>query len=173
MAPLSVPTVVFALGAYLAYSHLFQWTSRTLRLTDSEVGIMIAHTGLVLPFAFVLATAAYVGADEKLERAAASLGASPRQVLTRVTLPLMAPGILASLLLCFLQSFDESVVSLFLSGLHTTTLPRLLWDGIRFGTSPDVAAVSALLLLLTCVSVGLIGALLAWRQRQQSTDLQL
>lgn len=174
MAPLSVPTVVFALGAYLAYSHLFLWTGRRIRLTDNEVGIMIAHTALVLPFAFLLASAAYVGVDAKLERAAASLGASPRQVLTRVTLPLMAPGILASLLLCFLQSFDESVVSLFLSGLHTTTLPRLLWNGIRFGTSPDVAAVSVLLLLLTCIIVGLVGALLAWRQRQQSrTDLQL
>ena len=86
----------------------------------------------------------------------------------------MAPGLAASLLLCFLHSFDESVVSLFLSGIHVTTLPRLLWDGIRFGTSPDVAAVSVLLLVLTCITVGLIGVLLAWRQRQQSrSDLGL
>ncbi|QIZ37179.1 ABC transporter permease subunit [Saccharopolyspora sp. ASAGF58] len=168
MAPLSIPTVVFALGAYLAYSQLFRWTGRTLRLTDSEIGIVIAHTALGLPFAFVLVSAAYVGVDTMLERAGASLGASPRRILTRITLPLMAPGIVASLLLCFLHSFDESVVSLFLSGLHVSTLPRLLWDGIRFGTSPDVAAVSALLLLLTCIIIGLIGVLLAWRQRQQS-----
>ena len=98
--------------------------------------------------------------------AGASLGASPRWVLARITLPLMAPGLLGSVVLCFLQSFDESVVSLFLSGLHVSTLPRLLWNGIRFGTSPEVAVVSALLLLLTCVAVLAIGALLAWRQRQ-------
>ncbi len=166
MAPLSVPAVVFALGAYLAYSQVFRWTARAVRLTDNEVGIMIAHTALVLPFAFVLVSAAYVGVDPGLERAAVSLGAAPRRVLARITLPLMAPGLLASMLLCFLQSFDESVVSLFLSGLRVSTLPRLLWDGIRFGTSPDVAAVSALLLLVTCVVVGLSGVLLGWRQRQ-------
>jgi putative spermidine/putrescine transport system permease protein len=174
MAPLSIPAVVFALGAYLAYSQLFLWTGRTLRLTDNEVGIIIAHIALVLPFAFVLVSAAYVGVDAWLERAGASLGARPGRVLTRITLPLMAPGLFASLLLCFLQSFDESVVSLFLSGLHVRTLPRLLWDGIRFGTSPEVASVSALLLLLTFITVGLIGVLLAWRQRlQRRTDLGL
>ncbi|MGV9801964.1 ABC transporter permease subunit [Mycobacterium sp. NPDC003449] len=174
MAPLSVPTVVFAVGAYLAYAELFRLTGRAIRLTDSEIGIMIAHTALTVPFAFVLVSAAYVGVDATLERSAASLGASPRRILGRITLPLMAPGLLASLLLCFLHSFDESVVSLFLSGLRVTTLPRLLWDGIRFGTSPDVAAVSALLLLLTCITVALIGVLLAWRQRQlKRTDFGL
>lgn len=167
MAPLSIPTVVFALGAYLAYAQLFRWTGRTLRLVDSEVGITIAQIALGLPFAFVLMSAAYTGVDATLERAATSLGASPGRVLRRITLPLMAPGIVASLLLCFLHAFDESVVSLFLSGIRVTTLPRLLWDGIRFGTSPDIAAVSSLLLMLTCVTIGLIGVLLAWRQRQQ------
>lgn len=166
MAPLSIPAVVFALGAYLAYTQLFIWTNRSLRLTDNEIGIIIAHTALVLPFAFLLISASYTGVDDRLERAAVSLGASPRRVLTRVTLPLMAPGLLASLVLCFLQSFDESVVSLFLSGLNVSTLPRLLWNGIRFGTSPDVAVISVLLLLITCVSVALIGVLLWWRQRQ-------
>lgn len=166
MAPLSIPAVVFALGAYLAYTQLFIWTNRSLRLTDNELGIIIAHTALVLPFAFLLVSASYTGVDERLERAAASLGASPRRVLARVTLPLMAPGLFASLVLCFLQSFDESVVSLFLSGLNVSTLPRLLWNGIRFGTSPDVAVVSVLLLLITCIAVALIGFLLWWRQRQ-------
>jgi putative spermidine/putrescine transport system permease protein len=167
MAPLSIPTVVFALGAYLAYAQLFRWTGRALRLVDSEVGITIAQIALGLPFAFVLMSAAYTGVDATLERAATSLGASPGHVLRRITLPLMAPGIVASLLLCFLHAFDESVVSLFLSGIRVTTLPRLLWDGIRFGTSPDIAAVSSLLLMLTCLTIGLIGVLLAWRQRQQ------
>lgn len=166
MAPLSIPAVVFALGAYLAYTQLFIWTNRSLRLTDNEVGIIIAHTALVLPFAFLLVSASYVGVDERLERAAASLGAPPRRVLSKVTLPLMVPGLLASIVLCFLQSFDESVVSLFLSGLNVSTLPRLLWNGIRFGTSPEVAVISVLLLLVTCVAVALIGVLLWWRQRQ-------
>jgi putative spermidine/putrescine transport system permease protein len=77
MAPLSIPTVVFALGAYLAYSQLFLWTGRALRLTDNELGIILAHTMLGLPFAFVLVSAAYVGVDAWLERAGASLGALP------------------------------------------------------------------------------------------------
>lgn len=166
MAPLSIPAVVFALGAYLAYSQLFRLTGRALRLTDSELGIIIAHTALVLPFAFLLVTAAYVGVDERLERAAASLGSRPRSILLRVTLPLMAPGLLASVVLCFLQSFDESVVSLFLSGLRVSTLPRLLWNGVRFGTTPAVAVVSVLLLLITCLAVAVIGLLLWWRQTQ-------
>ncbi|MCP1428194.1 ABC-type spermidine/putrescine transport system permease subunit II [Microbacterium foliorum] len=87
--------------------------------------------------------------DERLERAAASLGAQPSRVLSKITLPLMAPRLFASLVLCFPQSFDESVVSLFPSGLNVSTLPRLLWNGIRFGTSPEVAVISVLLLLIT------------------------
>lgn len=173
MAPLSVPAVVFALGAYLAYTQVFRWTSQQVRLTDSEIGIIIAHSVLVLPFAFLLAAASYSGIDQRLERAAASLGAKPVNVLTKVVLPLMAPGLMASVLLCFLQSFDESVVSLFLSGLRVSTLPRLLWDGVRFGTTPEVAVVSVLLLVLTCVVVSLIGVLLWWRKRQQRRGLDL
>ena len=166
LAPVALPAVVFALGIFLAYGRVFAWTDQRLRLTDSTIGIGLAHTVLVLPLAFVIVSAVYATVRPDLEQAARSLGASRWRVIRHVTLPLMAPGIATAMILAFLNSFDESVTSLFLSSLRVRTLPRLLWDGVRFGTTPEVAVVSVLLLCLTAVVVVSISVLwLVWQRR--------
>jgi putative spermidine/putrescine transport system permease protein len=158
LSPLTIPSVVFALGAFLVFARV--------GLVDTELGIALAHTVLVFPVVYLVVAAVHGGIDPQLERAAQSLGASRPVVMRRVVVPLMMPGIAAGALLALLLSFDESVASIFLSDLAVKTLPRRLWEGIRFNTSPEAAAVSALLLVFTCVVVALAWAAIALGRRR-------
>jgi putative spermidine/putrescine transport system permease protein len=149
-APLSVPAVVFALGAYLAFARV--------GLVDTERGIIIAHTVLIFPVVYLIASATYSSIDPRLSLAAASLGAKPWSVFRTIVFPLLLPGLAIGALMAMLLSFDESVASIFLSDLSVKTLPRKLWEGIRFNTSPESAAVSAVLLGVTfaVIIVGIV-----------------
>lgn len=150
MSPLTVPSVVFALGAYLAFSRV--------GLVDTETGIIIAHTVLIFPIVYQVVSTTHGSIDPRLSQAAATLGANPRRIFQTVTFPLLLPGLGIGALLAMLLSFDESVASVFLSNLSVKTLPRKLWEGIRFNTSPEPAAVSVVLLGVTCavVIVGMV-----------------
>lgn len=114
---------------------------------------MLAHLLITLPYAVRVLMAALSTLPAGVEEAAASLGAAPLAVLLRVTLPLMLPGVVATCAIVFLVSFDETVVSLFVVGPHLTTLPVALFRYVASRTDPLVAAVSALLVLLTLAVV--------------------
>ncbi|CAN7703537.1 ABC transporter permease subunit [Mesorhizobium sp. LjRoot246] len=164
LAPLSVPAVVFALGAYLAFARV--------GLVDTEAGIIIAHTVLVFPVVYLVASATYSSIDPWLSLAAASLGANPWRIFRTIVFPLLLPGLAVGALLAMLLSFDESVASIFLSDLSVKTLPRKLWEGIRFNTSPESAAVSAMLLGVTCVVVIAGMAVVLGRRKTALLSLQ-
>ncbi|HKY07527.1 MAG TPA: ABC transporter permease subunit [Candidatus Binatia bacterium] len=144
-SPLTVPSVVFALGAYLMFARV--------GLVDTEAGIIIAHTVLIFPVVYLIASATFSSIDPWLSFAAATLGANPWRIFRTVVFPLLLPGLAIGALLAMLLSFDESVASIFLSNLEVKTLPRKLWEGIRFNTSPESAAVSAMLLCVTCLVI--------------------
>lgn len=144
-SPLTVPSVVFALGAYLTFARV--------GLVDTEAGIIIAHTVLIFPVVYLVAAATFSSIDPWLSFAAATLGANPWRIFRTVVFPLLLPGLAVGALLAMLLSFDESVASIFLSNLSVKTLPRKLWEGIRFNTSPEAAAVSAMLLCVTCLVI--------------------
>lgn len=156
-SPLSVPAVVFALGAYLTFARV--------GLVDTEPGIIIAHTVLIFPVVYLVASATYSSIDPSLSLAAASLGATPWRIFRTIVFPLLLPGLAIGGLLAMLLSFDESVASIFLSDLSVKTLPRKLWEGIRFNTSPESAAVSALLLGVTCTVIIIGMAVVLGRKR--------
>lgn len=103
--PLSVPAVVFALGAYLTFSKV--------GLVDTEAGIVIAHTVLIFPVVFLVASATYSSIDPSLSLAASSLGANAWQTFRTIVFPLLLPGLAIGGLLAMLLSFDESVASIF------------------------------------------------------------
>ncbi|WP_189353928.1 ABC transporter permease subunit [Mesorhizobium sp. M2A.F.Ca.ET.039.01.1.1] len=159
LSPLSVPAVVFALGAYLSFARI--------GLVDTETGIIIAHTVLIFPVVYLVVSATYSSIDPWLSLAAASLGADPWRIFRTVTFPLLLPGLAVGALLAMLLSFDESVASIFLSDLSVKTLPRKLWEGIRFNTSPESAAVSAMLLGVTCVVV-IVGMVVVLGRRRNA-----
>ena len=112
----------------------------------SSIGKMSA---LAVPFVVVNVTATLYGFDERLEYAAMNLGANRLRTFWHVTLPIIRPGVLAGALFAFITSWDELIVAIFISGTGAVTLPRKMWDSIRFQIDPTIAAVSTLLIIIT------------------------
>jgi putative spermidine/putrescine transport system permease protein len=141
LSPLIVPGIVVAIGIYYAFSRY--------GLVGSPAGLILAHTCLSLPFVVTSVSASLAGIDPRLGHAALSLGATPRAAFFQVTLPLIRPGVLVGALFAFIHSFDELIVALFISGSGAVTLPRRMWDDLRFAIDPTIAAVSTLTIVLT------------------------
>jgi len=147
LLPLMMPSIVTAIALYRGYAYL--------RLSGTVPGLILSHAILGLPFVVINVSAALQKMDWRVENAARSLGASPLRAFLLVTFPMIRPGIVAGAAFAFLTSFDDVVVALFMSGIDATTLPVQMWNGIRFEISPAVAAVSSILLALSCVVVAI------------------
>jgi putative spermidine/putrescine transport system permease protein len=144
--PLVIPVVVVAIAVYLVYT--------PLRLNGTMLGVMLAHTTITTGLPFMAVSAALRTYSIDLERAAQSLGATPLQTFGRVTLPLIAPAVLSGALLAFIISWDEILIALFISGF-AKTLPRLMWEQVRFDLTPTIAAASTLLILVSILLLAL------------------
>ncbi|HEX5004368.1 MAG TPA: ABC transporter permease [Gemmatimonadales bacterium] len=116
--------------------------------------VIVAHTAFCLPFVAVVVLARLRGMDRTLEEAALVLGADELTAFRRVTLPQLAPGILAGALLAFTLSLDDFVITFFVAGPGATTLPVLVYSMVRRGVEPTINAVSTLLVVLTTLAVG-------------------
>lgn len=149
VAPLIVPYVIVGLAVYAV--------ALELGLTETTLGFVLVHTALAVPYVVVNVAAALATYDHRLEQAAQSLGADPVTTFRTVTLPIIAPSVAAGALFAFITSWDEVVVSLFVSGPTMTTLPVKMWSGVRVQIDPTVAAVSSLLLLFTIAAFVLVG----------------
>ncbi|RVV99233.1 ABC transporter permease [Mesobaculum littorinae] len=145
LMPLAVPHIVMAVGYYSYFGDL--------RLVFSKTGVVLAHTCLSVPITFLVLSANLKGFDRNLERAARSLGATPRQVFVHITLPILRPSLTISALFAFIQSFDETVVALFISGRDAETLPRKMFDSIRQEADPVIAVISTLLFLIVALAL--------------------
>jgi putative spermidine/putrescine transport system permease protein len=160
MSPLIVPGVVAGLGLL--------FLGAAVGLLASRASLIVAHVLVVMPFVMRSIWVSLKNLDPTLELAAAGLGASPGRVLAEVTLPLMRPGIFAALLFALVISFNEFVVSLFVSTRVTEILPVAMFNYIRNYTDPTIAALSSLFIVAT---TGLV--LLADRLLRISTVLQI
>lgn len=149
MTPVIVPVIIFAAGAYAMYLNV--------GLVGSMSGLVLGHTVLALPFVVVNVAAPLRTLDRNLELAAQSLGASPVRTVFTVTLPLIAPGVLAGALFAFITSFDEVVLALFVTTPQTQTLPVKMWSSIQLELDPTIAAASSLMILGSTLVVGLAG----------------
>ena len=157
--PLSTPEIV--LGASLLT--LF------LNLTFVTFGfqtILIAHVMFCISFAVVTVKARLVGFDRHLEEAAMDLGANEWTTFRKVTLPLIAPAILASLLLCFAISIDDFVVTYFNAG-NRVTFPLFVWGASRIGTPPQVNVIGTAIFVVALVLM-LINVLIQWRREEKA-----
>jgi putative spermidine/putrescine transport system permease protein len=137
MVPVIVPAVVSALGYYGFLS--------LLHLVGTRTGMIVAHSVLSIPIAFLVLTATLKGFDRNLERAAMNAGAGPLRTFCFVTLPVLRPGILVGALFAFLHSFNEAVVAIFIAGRDASTLPKKMFESIRLESDPVIAVVSTLL----------------------------
>lgn len=160
-SPMVAPTIVFAVAAYFLYA--------PLGLTNSYLGLVLAHTVLATPFVVIVVHAALQGFDITLLRAASSLGAPPRIVVVRILVPLIAPGVAAGAVFAFMTSFDEIVVALFVAGPAHRTLPLQMFDGVREQVSPEIAAAAALLAVTSIVLLATLELLRRRNRRLYST----
>lgn len=111
--------------------------------------IVIAHVAFTISFVTIVVRARLAGMDRSVEEAAQDLGASPLQTFFRVTLPLILPGVVAGGLLAFTLSFDDFVITYFISGVGSSTLPIKIYSMIKFGVSPVINALSTVVLVAT------------------------
>jgi putative spermidine/putrescine transport system permease protein len=162
LLPLTAPHIVIALGYYTYFGRM--------HLTQTYIGVILAHACLSVPMVFLTLSAALKGFDRNLERAAANLGASPLRVFRYVTFPVLRPAFLVAALFAFVQSFDETVVALFISGRDAATLPRKIFDSMRTQADPGVAVVSTL--LLAAVLAAVVGSRLMQRRQIRLQRLQ-
>lgn len=145
--PITVPEIVPAVATLMFFA--------SLGVTLGLGTVMIAHTVFCIPFAYLPIRARLEGMDKSFGEAAADLYASPRQAFLRITLPLLMPGILSGLVLAFIISLDDFVTTFFVGGAGSTTLPIYIFGLVRTGVTPEVNAISALMLLISIALVSL------------------
>jgi len=119
----------------------------------SLLTVVIAHVVFCVSYVAIVVRARLAGFDRSLEEAALDLGARPVQTFVRVTLPLLAPGIVAGALLSFTISIDDYVITSFVAGVGSTTLPLQIYSMLKVGVTPEVNAVSTLILAVTVVLI--------------------
>lgn len=147
LSPLLIPVIVIAVASYSVFAQF--------GLNGTYTGLVTAHTIITFPYTVVVISAALERFDPRLAQMAVSLGATPLRAFVSVTFPIIRTGMVVALLFAFLNSFDELVMSTFIAGPETTTLPKRIWDGIRFELSPVIAAVSSILILISCAIIGI------------------
>lgn len=145
LAPRIVPVVVLAIGMF---SLFLRW-----RMSGALLGFVLAHTVLAIPVVMIPVSARLKSLDRRLELAASGLGASPVTTFRLVTIPLVAPGVVTGMIFAFITSFDETVISLFLSSPRFKTLPVRMYESVTVEVDPTIAAASTLIL---CVTLALV-----------------
>lgn len=159
LAPLVLPEVITGLALLLLFVAV-----------DIDRGfwtVVIAHATIGMCFVTFVVWSRLDGMDWRLEEAALDLGASPAATFRQITLPLIAPAVFAGFLLAFTVSFDDFVLASFTSGPGSTTLPMRIYSQVRLGISPQINAISTLMLLaVACV---LLTVLLLTRKSMQQT----
>jgi putrescine transport system permease protein len=170
-APLVMPEVITGLSLLLLFVALEQaigWPAGRGITT-----ITIAHITFSLAYVAVIVQSRLASFDETLEEAAMDLGARPPRVFRRITLPLIFPAILSGWLLAFTLSWDDVVISQFVAGPGSTTLPMLIFSKVRLGVSPDVNALASIMVLIVAMGVVLSAVLLKRRERRLKREMQM
>jgi spermidine/putrescine transport system permease protein len=141
LVPIIIPEITEALSLLLFYV--------TFGISLGLHTIIIGHATFCISFVFTVVKARLADYDKSLEEAALSLGATPIQTFIKVTLPILAPGILAGTLLAFTQSFDDLIKASFTTGAGVVTLPMLIFSKIKFGVSPEINAIATITLIIS------------------------
>jgi putrescine transport system permease protein len=161
-APLVMPEVITGLSLlllFVAMEQLFGWPQGRGVTT-----ITLAHITFSMSYVTVVVQSRLTTFDEALEEAAMDLGARPAKVFFVITLPIILPAIISGWLLAFTLSWDDLVITSFVSGPGSTTLPMLIFSKVRLGVSPEINALATILVLI--VTLGIVASAI-WMQRQE------
>ncbi len=152
LAPVAMPEILLGVSLLLFFRQV-------LDLTLGLLSILIAHITFSIGFVAIIVRVRLAGLDASIFEAARDLGAGPWQTFRWVTLPLILPGILAGFLMSFTLSIDDFVITFFVAGVGVTTLPLQIYSMIKVAVSPEVNAVSTLLMALTLTLIALASKL--------------
>ena len=145
MIPIMVPEIILGMVFLSVFS--------LMGLPFGMTTLVIAHTTFCVPYIFSMVKARLVGMEEAYEEAALDLGASPIRVFFEITLPLIAPAILSGMMLAFAMSFDDVVISIFVTGPKVNTLPVKIYTKIKTGVTPEINALATIMLFVTILLV--------------------
>ena len=146
LLPMMMPDIVLGIGLLIFLV--------TIGLNLSIVTIIIGHCTFLISYVFIVVQARIAGIDPALEEASADLGASEWVTLRKVLLPQLAPGILGGALLAFVISMDDLVITYFIAGTESTTLPVFIFGMIRRGVKPEINAIATLMILASVIIAG-------------------
>ena len=150
-SPMFIPSISFAF--------VLMRTTASIKMFTPFTKILIGHIVIILPYIIRNTMSVLINFNWTLEDAAASLGANPRQVFFKITLPLIKPGIISGAMLAFLYSFDEAVISSFLTSAKFTTMPIQIINYMEFQFDPTVAAIATILMASSLIIMLVINKL--------------
>jgi len=145
VAPIAIPEILMGVSLLIFFV--------AINLTLGLVSITLAHIAFCIGFVAIVVRSRLAGMDESLVEAARDCGATPWQAFRLVTLPLIMPGVIAGALMAFTLSIDDFVITFFTAGAGTVTLPLQIYSMIKIAVTPEVNAVSTLLMLLTLLLI--------------------
>ena len=151
MAPIAMPDILMGVSLLLFFI--------ILNMTLGLVSIVLAHITFCMGFVALSVQARMSGIDQSLTEAARDLGATPWLCFREITLPLLMPGIIAGALMAFTLSIDDFVITFFVAGVGSSTLPLQIYSMVKIAVTPEVNAISTLLMLLTLVLITLVSKL--------------
>jgi putrescine transport system permease protein len=162
-APLVMPEVITGLAlllTFVTFERLMGWPAERGMMT-----VIFGHTTLAMAYVYLIVQSRLMDFDKAVEEAALDLGAKPLRVFFTITLPIIAPALLAGWLLSFALSLDDVVIASFLSGPGATTLPILLFSSIRLGITPEVNALAAMIVAIVSIGVTAAGFIMLKKKK--------
>jgi len=169
-APLVMPEVITGLSLlllFVAMEQIFGWPAGRGVTT-----ITIAHMTFSMAYVTVVIQSRLSSLDESLEEAAMDLGAKPAKVFLLITLPIIFPAILAGWLLAFTLSWDDLVITSFVSGPGSSTLPLVIFSKVRLGVSPDINALATIMVTIVAIGIVTAGLYMQRQERKRERDIQ-
>ena len=162
LLPIMIPEIILGMVFLSVFSFM--------GLPFGMLTLVIAHTSFCIPYIYSMVKARLTGMDKSLEEAARDLGASSLRVFFDITLPLITPAILSGCMLAFAMSFDDVVISIFVTGPTVNTLPIKIYTQIKTGVTPEINALATMMLLITMVLLilsSLIGKINKTQKKQE------
>ncbi len=170
-APLVMPEVITGLSLLMLFVTLSDWFG--VFGSRGMLTIWIAHVTFTVAFVTVVVSSRLSEVDKSIEEAAMDLGANRFKVFFLITLPMIAPALVAGWLLAFTLSLDDLVIASFVSGPASTTLPMKVFSSVRLGVSPKINALATLMILVVLVAAVVAWWMMAREERRRRRDMQM
>ena len=170
-APLVMPEVITGLSMlllFVAMEQLIGWPAGRGMTT-----IVIAHITFTMAYVTVVVQSRLAQLDDSLEEAAMDLGARPAKVFFLITLPIIFPALLSGWLLAFTLSIDDLVITSFVAGPGSSTLPMVIFSKVRLGVSPDINALATIVVTAVAIGMTIAGIMMARQQKARERDAQM